>query len=82
MFLTYNGNLLYHGCIPLHEDGTFMEMKLRGEKYAGRALLEQFEILTREHMSAQLEQKKRNMRVISFGICGLVPFLRYSEKVK
>lgn len=48
MFLTYNGNLLYHGCIPLHEDGTFMEMKLRGEKYAGLALLEQFEILTRE----------------------------------
>ncbi|EAD5762703.1 fructose-1,6-bisphosphatase [Listeria monocytogenes] len=48
MFLTYNDNLLYHGCIPLHEDGTFMEMKLRGEKYAGRALLEQFEILTRE----------------------------------
>ncbi|EAD7019180.1 fructose-1,6-bisphosphatase [Listeria monocytogenes] len=48
MFLTYNGNLLYHGCIPLHEDGTFMEMKLRGEKYAGRSLLEQFEILTRE----------------------------------
>lgn len=48
MFLTYNGNLLYHGCIPLHDDGTFMEMKLRGEKYAGRALLEQFEILTRE----------------------------------
>lgn len=48
IFLTYNGNLLYHGCIPLHEDGTFMEMKLRGEKYAGRALLEQFEILTRE----------------------------------
>lgn len=48
MFLTYNGNLLYHGCIPLHEDGTFMEMKLRGEKYAGCALLEQFEILTRE----------------------------------
>lgn len=48
MFLTYNGNLLYHGCIPLHEDGTFMEMKLRGTKFAGKELLEQFEILTRE----------------------------------
>ncbi|MBC2374824.1 fructose-1,6-bisphosphatase [Listeria welshimeri] len=48
MFLTYNGNLLYHGCIPLHEDGTFMEMKLRGKKFAGKELLEQFEILTRE----------------------------------
>lgn len=48
MFLTYNGNLLYHGCIPLYEDGTFMEMKLRGENFSGRELLEQFEILTRE----------------------------------
>lgn len=48
MFLTYNGNLLYHGCIPLHEDGTFMAMELRKKSYAGRQLLEQFEILTRE----------------------------------
>lgn len=48
MFLTYNGNLLYHGCIPLHEDGSFMEMELRNKNYSGRALLEQFEILTRE----------------------------------
>ncbi|MBM5696144.1 fructose-1,6-bisphosphatase [Listeria seeligeri] len=48
MFLTYNGNLLYHGCIPLHEDGSFMEMELRNKNYSGQALLEQFEILTRE----------------------------------
>ncbi|EPS4400374.1 fructose-1,6-bisphosphatase [Listeria monocytogenes] len=59
MFLTYNGNLLYHGCIPLHEDGTFMEMKLRGEKYAGRALLEQFEILTREAYVRQPGTKEK-----------------------
>lgn len=59
MFLTYNGNLLYHGCIPLHEDGTFMEMKLRGEKYAGRALLEQFEILTREAYVRPLGTKEK-----------------------
>lgn len=37
MVLTYNNNLLYHGCIPLNEDGSFMEMTLKGEKYAGRA---------------------------------------------
>ncbi len=48
MFLTYNGNLLYHGCIPLHEDGSFMAMELRNKNYSGRVLLEQFEILTRE----------------------------------
>ncbi|MBC2160440.1 fructose-1,6-bisphosphatase [Listeria booriae] len=48
MVLTYNNNLLYHGCIPLNEDGSFMEMKLKGEKYAGRALLNQFEQIARE----------------------------------
>ncbi|MBC6299217.1 fructose-1,6-bisphosphatase [Listeria booriae] len=48
MVLTYNNNLLYHGCIPLNEDGSFMEMTLKGEKYAGRALLNQFEQIARE----------------------------------
>ncbi|MBC1778300.1 fructose-1,6-bisphosphatase [Listeria booriae] len=48
MVLTYNNNLLYHGCIPLNEDGSFMEMMLKGEKYAGRALLNQFEQIARE----------------------------------
>lgn len=60
MFLTYNGNLLYHGCIPLHEDGTFMAMELRKKSYAGRQLLEQFEILTREayvHPAGTVEKK-------------------------
>lgn len=48
MVLTYNSNLLYHGCIPLNEDGSFMEMTLKGQKFAGRALLEQFEQIARE----------------------------------
>ncbi|MBC2284061.1 fructose-1,6-bisphosphatase [Listeria booriae] len=48
MVLTYNNNLLYHGCIPLNEDGSFMEMTLKGEKYGGRALLNQFEQIARE----------------------------------
>lgn len=48
MVLTYNSNLLYHGCIPLNEDGSFMAMTLKGQKYAGRALLEQFEQIARE----------------------------------
>ncbi|MBC2079698.1 fructose-1,6-bisphosphatase [Listeria booriae] len=48
MVLTYNNNLLYHGCIPLNEDGSFMEMTLKGKKYAGRALLNQFEQIARE----------------------------------
>ncbi|MBC6315234.1 fructose-1,6-bisphosphatase [Listeria grandensis] len=48
MVLTYNNNLLYHGCIPLNEDGSFMEMTLKGQRFSGRALLNQFEQIARE----------------------------------
>ncbi|WP_167628502.1 fructose-1,6-bisphosphatase [Listeria valentina] len=48
MFLTYNGNLLYHGCIPLNPDGSFMELELHGKKYAGKDLFVQFEQIARE----------------------------------
>lgn len=45
MYKCVNGNLLYHGCIPLNEDGTFKEVKLpfTGEedvKYCGKSLLD------------------------------------------
>jgi len=45
MYRSVNGNLLYHGCIPLNEDGSFREISLpfegdRNVKYRGRALLD------------------------------------------
>ncbi|KAF1299531.1 fructose 1,6-bisphosphatase [Enterococcus sp. JM4C] len=43
MYLVYNNHLLYHGCIPLNEDGRFMELKIDGVFYFGKSLLEEFE---------------------------------------
>lgn len=43
MFLTYNGNLLYHGCIPLTNDGDFVSMTLENQDYAGQRLLSKYE---------------------------------------
>ncbi len=45
MYRAVNGNLLYHGCIPLNEDGTLKEITLpfSGEEnvtYHGKALLD------------------------------------------
>ncbi|MBQ4362003.1 MAG: fructose-1,6-bisphosphatase [Lachnospiraceae bacterium] len=40
LFKIANGNLLYHGCIPMNEEGEFIEVKLAGEAHSGRALLE------------------------------------------
>ncbi|MBW9297407.1 MAG: fructose-1,6-bisphosphatase [Lactococcus raffinolactis] len=42
-YLVYNRHLLYHGCIPLKKDGTFLSMSIGGTLYSGRALLDKFE---------------------------------------
>lgn len=48
MYLIYNSNLLFHGCIPLNEDGSFKEVTISGVKYKGKALLDKFDHLARE----------------------------------
>lgn len=47
MYLTYNSNLMYHGSIPMNEDGTFYEMTIGEKKYSGKALLDQLDIIAR-----------------------------------
>lgn len=38
LYKVHNGNLLYHGCIPLEEDGSFRDVELWGKTYRGKAL--------------------------------------------
>lgn len=40
MYKMTNGNLLYHGCIPMKEDGKFDSICFDGKEYAGRKLLD------------------------------------------
>lgn len=47
MYQKYNGNLLYHGCIPTDEDKNFTSMKIKGIEYRGKKLIENFELLVR-----------------------------------
>lgn len=46
-YLTYNSNLLYHGCIPLNEEGEFKEVTLHNKKYKGKALCDQYDRISR-----------------------------------
>ncbi len=50
MYLKYNSNLLYHGCIPVNEDGTFKKVVIgsSGKAYSGKAYFDRLEILVRE----------------------------------
>ena len=52
MFLKYNGNLLFHGCIPLNETGDFQVVEIANVKYHGQALLQKYEELLRESFAS------------------------------
>lgn len=40
IYKIYNGNLLYHGCIPLDDDGNFKRIKLSGRPYWGKLYMD------------------------------------------
>lgn len=47
MYLVCNNNLLYHGCIPMDEDGEFATYEICGEKVSGKKLLDRAEQIAR-----------------------------------
>jgi fructose-1,6-bisphosphatase-3 len=47
MFQVQDGNLKFHGCLPVDEDGNFVSFPLAGELLAGPALLARYEQLAR-----------------------------------
>lgn len=47
IYLKYNNNLLYHGCIPTDEDGVFTAVKVKENYYSGKALLDKYERMLR-----------------------------------
>lgn len=48
MYKVYNGNLLYHGCVPLNPDGSFVAVTLDGKEYSGKALYDVLENYARK----------------------------------
>lgn len=58
MYLVYNGNLLYHGCITLESDGSFMSTTVEGREYKGRAFMGRLDQLARRgYFSSDAEEK-------------------------
>lgn len=43
MYKIYNGNLLYHGCVPMDENGELSKVQIFEEEYAGRELYDVLE---------------------------------------
>ncbi len=43
MYKIYNGNLLYHGCVPMDENGELSKVQVFDEEYAGKELYDVLE---------------------------------------
>ena len=48
IYSIYNSNLLFHGCIPIKNDKSFISMNIEGRSYKGKSLLDKFDILSRQ----------------------------------
>lgn len=60
LYKVYNGNLLYHGCVPLNPDGTLKEVEIYGKKVKGKALYELLDGYVRKaFVAVDAEEKKR-----------------------
>jgi fructose-1,6-bisphosphatase-3 len=55
IYKVYNGNLLYHGCIPMDEDGSYTKVTIKGKEYAGQGLLDKYEKILRQAYSKRFE---------------------------
>lgn len=60
MYLRCNGNLLYHGCIPMEEDGSFAPVPAtKSGKLTGRAAIDAADKMARQGYFATLGSKAR-----------------------
>lgn len=59
MYLAHNGNLLYHGCIPMTPDGKLRELQIDGKKYQPKAFMDMMERLARQGYFVKNDPKRK-----------------------
>ena len=59
LYLVRNSNLLFHGAMPLNEDGSFHEINILGKPYKGKAL---FDMVDKVARAAYYEDKDEKYR--------------------
>jgi fructose-1,6-bisphosphatase-3 len=60
MYLAYNSNLLYHGCISMTDKGDFEAFEIEGSSYKGKALCDHFERVARKAYAQRLFDHNKN----------------------
>lgn len=60
MYLCYNGNLIYHGCVPLNSDGSLLNVTMEGRTFSGKSYMDYCEKKLRDAYN------KRTKRLLDF----------------
>lgn len=62
LYKIYNGNLLYHGCVPMEADGSFSKVNVFGTEYSGKALYDVLESYVRKGFFAKEKEERERGR--------------------
>lgn len=74
LYLVRNNNLLYHGSVPMLEDGSFDSLDILGSEYSGKALFDKIDTVMRAayYEDDRSELKKYGQDLIWYLWCGPV----------
>lgn len=62
LYTIYNGNLMFHACVPLNDDGSLMEVDVFGSKHKGRDLYDVMERYVRDAFTSDDEDARKRGR--------------------
>ena len=94
LYKVYNSNLLYHGCVPMDEEGNFKKVEVDGREYSGKALYDVLEHYARKgfYNRHNIAEKKKGQDILwyiwagpnspVFGKDKMATFERYFVKDK
>ena len=60
LYKVHNGNLLYHGCVPLNADGSFRKVRIFDQVFQGKSLYDALERYVRKGFFAIEEAEREN----------------------
>lgn len=67
LYKVYNGNLLYHGCVPFNEDGSFKKVRVFDGECSGKELYDVLEHYARKgYYSIDPAEKQKGLDILWF----------------
>lgn len=66
LYKVYNGNLLYHGCVPMDENGDFVKANIFGKEYCGKELYDVLDNYARKayYSKQDMSEKRKGQDII------------------